>query len=92
MIDFKSLAAKGKDISTFPSHWKVAYAMGKDIVAQKERHLNFIDGPKSVKDVIHVVDFYNIPDPVERKILVKAVLTGAEEAGSADNIRFINFE
>jgi hypothetical protein len=71
MIDFKSITlkarAKGRGIDGFPSHRQVAYDMGKDIVAQKERHLNFIDGPKSAKDVLHVVDFCNIKDPVEKK-------------------------
>ena len=92
MIDFQSLADQGKDISKFPSHVTVAYRMGQDIPSQKERFIGFSQGPKSANEVLHLVNFANIRNPLEKLSLVSAVLNGAEDAGYAENIAFINYE
>jgi hypothetical protein len=91
MIDFQSLADQGKDISKFPSHQTVAYNMGQDIPSQKERFV----GPESANEVLHLVNFAKIRNPLEKPYLVSAVLNGAEDAGWTGNIeliKFINFE
>ena len=92
MIDFQSLADRGKDISKFPSHQTVAYNMGKDIPSQKERFVGIPQGPESANEVLHLVNFAKIRNPLEKPYLVSAVLNGAEDAGCGDNIAFINFE
>jgi hypothetical protein len=92
MIDFQSLADQGKDISRFPSHETVAYRMGQAIPSQKECFIGLPQGPKSEKEVLHLVNFDKIKDPLEKPYLVSAVLNGAEDAGCDDNILFINFE
>lgn len=92
MIDFRSLTDQGKDISSFPSHETVAYRIGRGIPGQKERFIGLPQGPESVDEVLHLVDFDRIRDPREKPSLVSAVLNGAEDAGCGDNIAFINFE
>ena len=92
MIDFASLAEKGIDTSGYPTHESVAFNMGKASVAQKERFIGLDKGPKSRDDVLHLYNFKNIKNNVEKPFLVQAVLTGAEQAGYTDGIRFLNYE
>jgi len=66
--------------------------MGQDIPGQKERFIGLSQGPKSVNEVFHLVNFENIRNPLEKPSLVSAVLNGAEDAGYAENIAFINYE
>nr|WPV76532.1 hypothetical protein [Naviculales sp.] len=70
MIDFQSLADQGKDISRFPSHETVAYRMGQDIPSQKERFIGLPQGPKSAKEVLHLVNFDKIRNSLEKPSLV----------------------
>jgi len=92
MIYFQSLVDQGINISGFPSHETVAYNMGKKIPEQKERFIGRPQGPKSASEVLHVVNFDQIRNPLEKPYLVSAVLNGAKDAGCADNIEFINYE
>lgn len=92
MIDFGSLSDKGIDISTFPSHETVAFNMGKDSIAQKERFIGLDRGPKSKSDVVHVYNFRNIRNNAEKPALIQAVLNGAEQAGYTDGIHFIKYK
>ena len=92
MIDFASLADKGIDTSGFPTHESVAFNMGKDSVAQKERFIGLNKGPKSRDDVLHLYNFKNIRNNAEKPFLVQAVLNGAEQAGYNDGIFFFNYE
>ena len=92
MIDFQSLADQGKDISRFPRHETVAYRIEQDIPGQKERFIGLPGGPKSTDEVLHLVNFDNIRNSLEKPSLVSAVLNGAEDAGGGDNISFINYE
>lgn len=55
MIDFQSLVDQGKDVSHFPSHERVAYKMGLDLVKQKNNFIGFSEGPKSPSDVLHLL-------------------------------------
>jgi hypothetical protein len=91
-IDFEDLVGQGKDISSFPSHKTVAYSIGQDIPNQKERFIGLLQGPKSANEVLHLVNFGNIRNSLEKPSLVSAVLNGAEDAGCPDNIAVINFE
>jgi hypothetical protein len=90
MIDFGSLPDIGIDTSSFPSHESVAFNMGKDSVAQKERFVGLDKGPKSRSDVLHLYNFQNIQNKAEIPFLVQAVLNGAEQAGYTNGINFIN--
>jgi hypothetical protein len=67
-----------------------ALNMGGDIVTQKTKHLGFPGGPKSADDVLHLVNFENIKNPCEKEALMRTVLKGAADAGSTNNITFIN--
>ena len=80
MIDFQSLADQGKDISKFPSLETVAHNMGKKIPRQKERFIGIPQGPKSANEVLHLVNFSNIRNSLEKPSLVSAVLNGAKDA------------
>lgn len=88
-IDFKTV---GKDRWKFPSYYKVGYNMGDSLTKQKKAHLGLPQGPKSANEVLHVVNFGQIRNSLEKLSLINAVLTGAEDAGCRDNIRFINYE
>ena len=64
----------------------MAYDMGKKIVRQKERFCELDQGPKSSKNVLHIVDMsYVRPD--EKGIVKKYCLKGA---GSSEGIQFLN--
>jgi len=49
-------------------------------------------GPKSPEDLLQIVNLCNIRNPLEKPFLVSAVLKEAREAGSVQNIEFINHE
>ena len=64
--------------------------MGHDSFDQKERFVGFPQGPKSLNDVLHLFNFDNIRDPLEKPALVEAVINGAEDAGCTEGIAFMN--
>ena len=90
MIDFGTLVDKGIDISNFPSHETVAFNMGKDSVVQKANWAR--EGVGSMEEIIHFYNFDKIRDKAEIPRLMQAVLNGAEQAGYADGIIFLNYE
>lgn len=92
MIDFGSLADQGIDITGFPTHEQVAFAMGLDSVEQKQKFIGDEGGPLSMDEVIHVYNFGKIRDRTEVPSLMQAVLNGAEQAGYTDGVLFINYE
>lgn len=92
MIDFGSLSDKGIDISGFPSHEGIAFNMGKNSVDQKEKFIGLDHGPTSIKEVVHLYNFENIRNKAEIRILMQAILNGAEQAGDTDGIIFLNYE
>lgn len=92
MIDFQSLADEGKDISGYPTHATVAYNMGQGIPKQKKHYIGIMQGPKAATEVLHLVNFDKIRNSLEKPSLRSAVLKGAKDAGSCENIIFINFK
>ena len=65
--------------------------MGKDSVDQKQRFIGINKGTKSRNDVLHLYNFKNIRNNVEKPFLVQAVINGAEQAGYTDDILFLNY-
>ena len=58
MIDFQTLAdTKGINVENFPSHESVAFNMGRDSVKQKKRFIGIDQGPTSMNDVVHLINF-----------------------------------
>ena len=92
MIDFGSLSDKGIDISGFPSHESVAFNMGKDGINQKGKFIGMDQGPASMEEVVHLYNFENIRNRTDIRLLMQAVLNGAEQAGYMDGIIFLNYE
>ena len=60
--------------------------MGKSIIKQKKRFCGLDQGPKSSRNVLHIVDLYYIPK--EEKEIVKDFCV--KGAGSPEGILFIN--
>lgn len=92
MIDFASLEEKEIDISGFPSHATVTHNMGHSSPDQKKRFVCLPQGLKSLNDGLHLYNFDNIRNPIEKPALVEAVSNGAEDAGCTEGIAFINYE
>jgi len=64
----------------------VAYDMGKNIIAQKERFCKFEQGPESSENVLHLIDLPYVPSQ-EKEIVKEYCLKGA---GSSEGIQFLN--
>ena len=71
----------------------MAYNIGAKIPKQKNHYVGVPGGPKSSKDVIHLIDLREITDSVESLVLIEEVLRGAQEAGnSTAKITFRNVD
>lgn len=65
---------------------EMAYNMGQKITKQKQSFCSFEQGPKSSKNVLHIVDLAYVPLH-EKEIVKEYCLKGA---GSSEGIEFVN--
>ena len=71
----------------------MAYNIGRKIPKQKHTFIGVPGGPKKASEILHIVDFHDITDPLETLVLMDEVLRGAQDAGiSTANITFINVD
>lgn len=89
-IDFKTLEAKGIDITGFPSLDVVAANMGRDIPKQKSGFCGMLGGPGNPENVLHIVDFENIPAAQIQSMQDYILINAENVGGSSDGIKFLN--
>jgi len=89
-IDFKTLEDKGIDITGFPSLDVVAANMGRDIPTQKEGFCGMLGGPVNPENVLHLVDFENIPADKIQSMQDYILINAENRCGTSDGIKFLN--
>ena len=89
-IDFKTLEAKGIDITGFPSLDVVAAKMGRYIPRQKSGFCAMLGGPVNPENVLHIVDFENIPVDKIQSMQDYILINAENRCGTSDGIKFLN--
>lgn len=89
----QALQEQGIKPSGPKTYSKMGKLMGGKLVKQKARFCGLEGGPEGPENVLHIIDFRNIPTYTNKSTIATHLLEAAERAGNTtENILFLNFE
>lgn len=89
----QALQGQGIKPSGPKTYSKMGESMGSKLLKQKARFCGLEGGPSGPQNVLHIIDFRNIPTYTNKSTIATHLLDAAERAGNTtENILFLNFE
>lgn len=89
----QALQEQGIKPSGPKTYSKMGKLMGGKLIKQKARFCGLKGGPEGPENVLHIIDFRNIPTYTNKSTIVTHLLEAAERArNTTENILFLNFE
>ena len=89
----QALQGQGIKPSGPKTYSKMGESMGSKLIKQKARFCGLEGGPSGPQNVLHIIDFRNIPTYTNKSTIATHLLEAAERAGNTtENILFLNFE